>query len=185
MHNDGTSSSETELFERVEAMPIQEQASIWEHPDAEDVRGSIPLSSDDAVRPRVLAKAELLARPRYPRYKLPGAEMGGYGRVAYTGLRASNAQMGMLFCPIGQGSPPHTAGTEHLIMVLEGEMIFTIGGREHRVSAWDQIFLPADQLYTYRNGGSVGAWMCNVTARHQEWPGNRGQYEAEEVVAPS
>lgn len=157
--------------------PIQEQLSIWAIEGAEDVRGSIPLSAEDAARPRLLSKQELLARPRYPRFKLPGAEMGGYGRVAYTGLRASNAQMGMLYIPVGQGSPAHSAGTEHLIMVLEGEMIFTLGDEEFRVGEWDQIFLPAGQFYSYRNGGSIGAWFCNVVARHVEWPGERGKYQ--------
>jgi quercetin dioxygenase-like cupin family protein len=136
-------------------------------PSAEDPRGTIPLTPADAGRPRSIALEEIL---RQPRQSLPQADVGGYVRIAYTGLRGSNCQAGLVYLPVGQGSPPHSAGVEHIITVLEGVVEFDVAGQQFRVERLGQIFLPADITYHYRNVGMVDAWFHNVIARYRDWP---------------
>ena len=137
-------------------------------------RGDIPLDPADAVRVRAITREELLSQPRQTN---PEAELGGFMRVGYTGLRGTNAQIGLIYMPVGQTSPVHTAGVEHLIMVLKGEFEFDIQDQKIRVTSWGQIFLPADVYYAYKNVGSEDAWFMNCVSRYKDWPGRPGDYK--------
>jgi quercetin dioxygenase-like cupin family protein len=142
-------------------------------PPPDDPRGTIPLSAADGSRPRSVSLEEIL---REPRQSLPQADVGGYVRIAYTGLRASNCQAGLVYLPVGQGSPVHSAGVEHIITVLDGVVEFDVAGQRFRVERLGQMFLPAGVEYQYRNAGMVDVWFHNVIARHTDWPPPTAEY---------
>jgi quercetin dioxygenase-like cupin family protein len=130
-------------------------------------RGNMPLDPVDAQRVRAITREDLLSMPRQ---NTPMAELGGSMRIGYTGIRGTNSQIGLMHIPVGQASPVHNARLEHLIMVLIGEVEFTIQEQTIRVLPWGQIFLPADVLYAYKNVGTEGAWFMNCISRYKDWP---------------
>lgn len=128
--------------------------------------GTAPLDPADAARPRWLTLAELLTNYE----PLPKAELGGFLRNYYAGLRASFAEQGLIYVPVGQGAPRHSIRCEHLITVLEGEVEFVVGEERILLERLGQIFIPADTKYEFRNVGMVDVWFHNVLARVDEWP---------------
>jgi transcriptional regulator with XRE-family HTH domain len=50
-------------------------------------------------------------------------------------------------------SADHTPGTRELVHVLDGELIVTVQGADHRVRAGETIDFLADKAHGYRNGG--------------------------------
>jgi len=128
--------------------------------------GDAPLDPADAKRPRWLTREELLSNYE----PLPGADRGGLLRNYYAGLRATYAESGLIYVPVGQGAPRHSVGCQHLITVLEGEVEFIVGDERIVVERLGQIFIPAHTKYEFRNVGMVDLWFHNMLCRVDEWP---------------
>jgi quercetin dioxygenase-like cupin family protein len=139
-----------------------------------DPRGRIPLDPDDAQHFRILERDQLLSGGSA---HLPEAGKEGFRRLSYRGLRGTNVQAGFIFLPVGQSSPVHSAGHEHIITCLTGRLRFRIQGSTVYLGEWSQIFLPAGVLYDYSNVGNVDVWFHNVIARHTEWPAPESVYK--------
>src|SRR5579864_4965507 len=57
--------------------------------------GDNPLKPADAQRVRAITREELLSEPRQQQDH-PKAELGGFMRIGYTGIRGSNAALGLI-----------------------------------------------------------------------------------------
>jgi quercetin dioxygenase-like cupin family protein len=104
---------------------------------------------------RVLTKRELL---RGMVTTLPGADTGGTLRTVYPGLEAGTFRSTLVVVPSGQRSPARDSAIEHIILVLEGAFLFVVDGVEYHVEELDQIFVPVDVHWEYRNA-SLGQSM--------------------------
>lgn len=133
---------------------------------------SAPTQSDPGKAPdytsvRVLTRAEITANPNHT---LPRASEGGYQRVLFQAMTASNADTSLVFMPVGQSSPPHTAYSEHIITVLEGQVAFRIDARAYSLGRLDQLFIPAGCQYEYWNAALREVVFLNLRTRADEWP---------------
>ena len=64
--------------------------------------------------------------------------------------------LGVATTPAGHGPPPHVHHREaEVLVVLEGELEFWVGGEWTRVAAGGAAFLPAGVPHTYRNAGDA------------------------------
>jgi mannose-6-phosphate isomerase-like protein (cupin superfamily) len=73
-----------------------------------------------------------------------------------------------LTVPVGWGPPPHVHLREHeYFYILEGEITFTIDGREHVARAGSAVMGPRNVRHFFRNTGPTVARMLVMTT-----PGN-------------
>jgi quercetin dioxygenase-like cupin family protein len=139
----------------------------------ESVRGSIPLNDSDRSRLRVLRRDAFTSEPLA---NLPKAREGGYQRVMYEGLRASNAHASILLLPPGQASPAHSSYAEHIVTMLAGSVTFRTKDETVRLGYLDQLFIPAEVAYEYWNSGLENASFLNMVLRAGEWPPPASHY---------
>jgi quercetin dioxygenase-like cupin family protein len=126
---------------------------------------------------RFLSSTDLLR----PQWTLPEATDAGFARGLCLGLSGTNADMGLIFMPVGQTTPPHSYTGEHLIFQLMGTIEFSVGDERHLLQPHDILFIPADLSYVYSNVGLVDAAFVNVTASAGEWPA-RAIYDQGEQI---
>ncbi len=130
-------------------------------------RGPI-LSAQDAAVPRFRGRADLLSDPHVT---APGADTVGHQRLGWLGLDSANCRTHLCFDPVGQSSPPHDAPCEHIVTGLRGEFEFRVGGSTYPLRPFDQLFIPADVLYSYANIGPAEAMFFVVMSpTMQGWP---------------
>jgi len=135
--------------------------------ETENARGSVPLEDIDRSRVRLLRADAFTSEPLV---HLPKAREGGYQRVLYEGLRASNAHTSIVLLPPGQASPPHASHAEHIITMLAGSVTFRTKEETVRLGYLDQLFIPASVTYEYWNSGLENARFLNMVIRAEEWP---------------
>lgn len=62
--------------------------------------------------------------------------------------------------PPGQVWPDFVHGTDELVMVVEGQVEFEIGGALHRPAPGDELLIPARTTHTVRTFGPRGSrWL--------------------------
>lgn len=119
------------------------------------------MTSPDIPLPvRVLTKAAMLD---HPVHDLPGAHEGGSLRVAFQGLEAGSFRSTLVVVPTGQVSPDRHSEIEHIIVVLDGSFTFVVDGDEFRLDEMDQIFVPVDVLWGYRNASLQQSSFLSIT----------------------
>jgi quercetin dioxygenase-like cupin family protein len=65
--------------------------------------------------------------------------------------------------PEGQRSTRRASDVEHIIYVLEGSFEFDIDGTRYELGAMDQIFVPTDVSWEYRNTFAGSSTFLSVT----------------------
>jgi quercetin dioxygenase-like cupin family protein len=83
--------------------------------------------------------------------RLPGAATTGFDRAAYRGLGTTFFQTNAVVLPVDQRSTARASEVDHVIVVLEGGLVVSVDGTEYSVGPWDQIFVPANVDWHYRN----------------------------------
>jgi quercetin dioxygenase-like cupin family protein len=107
-----------------------------------------------------MTHAELMASANAP---LPGSDMDGTRRAAYKGLVADTFKVNLVVMPQGQRSPPRESEIEHIIYVVEGSFEFNIEGAVYDIVARDQIFVPVDVRWEYRNTSDGQSTFLSIT----------------------
>jgi quercetin dioxygenase-like cupin family protein len=135
-----------------------------------DPRGGLPLSAGEATTVRVLRRSQFLERSESQ--QLYRANERGWMRTKFPGLNASRCMTGFVFVPVGQGSPRHiTPALQHIVTLTEGAVQYDFGPGKERIylDVMDQIFIPGNVEYSYRNVAMRDTWLFNlVTAA--DWP---------------
>jgi mannose-6-phosphate isomerase-like protein (cupin superfamily) len=99
---------------------------------------------------------------------------GGHPTAILLSGRETEGQFSMteLTIPVGWGPPPHVHRREHeYFYILEGEITFTIDGREMVAKAGSGAMAPRDSKHFFRNTGTRPARMLVMTT-----PGNFDQF---------
>lgn len=68
--------------------------------------------------------------------------------------------------PPGQRWEDFTHAADEVVIVLEGDMEFEVGGQIHHPQPGDELFIPAGVLHSARNiGHSTARWLYGYGAR--------------------
>jgi quercetin dioxygenase-like cupin family protein len=59
---------------------------------------------------------------------------------------------------------PHSHDHDESLWVVEGEIVFGIGGREYRLGAGDRLMLPAGTVHTARAGAGGATYLIGERA---------------------
>jgi quercetin dioxygenase-like cupin family protein len=102
----------------------------------------------------------------------PGGDTDGTRRALFPRLHGTNFRAGMNLLPAGQWSPPHTYNAEHIIVLLEGQVDWTVDDTVYELrDAHDMLFIAAGAEYTPTNPGPGDALFLSILGRVDEWPG--------------
>lgn len=96
---------------------------------------------------------------------LPMNDVMGFHRARLTTLEGTNIRAGIVWLPIGQESPPHDSGSEHIFFLLEGALEFVIEERNYQMQPHDMFYVPAGTTYLYRNVGQVDVRFLNILGK--------------------
>jgi quercetin dioxygenase-like cupin family protein len=113
--------------------------------------------------------------------KQPGQGEQGTMRATWTPIDASNARAGLMFIGPGQTSPASSFSTEHILLHLQGRLVYEVEGERYALEEHDLLFVPAYVPYELTNVGDDWGWWFSVNLRLDEWPGRafRGDVEQE------
>lgn len=103
-------------------------------------------------------------------WDLPLAATAGHMRAIARGVRGASCSVGIGVLPVGQRSPVHSSSAEHLLLGLDGLIVFRVGEDEFELGPMDLLFIPAGPQYEYRNAGFTQASFVDVLGRVDEWP---------------
>ncbi len=106
------------------------------------------LTEADTATGRLRRKDEWFAHPWLP---APLGSTWGYQRVLYPGYDAMTCRTAILDLPIGQANPEHAVPVEQIVTALEGTTRVAVGDTTYTLRPLDQIFLPANTRYEFRN----------------------------------
>jgi transcriptional regulator with XRE-family HTH domain len=120
--------------------------------------------------------ASMVEAPELPSTKVVGA---GEGVVLWTGNAGSVSKLLLgtgtrdpvelwdvrLAPGDGYGGTPHPAGTQELVMVLEGELTLEVDGAQFRVGSDGAAAFVADRPHSYHNRGGVPVRLTMVVAQ--------------------
>jgi quercetin dioxygenase-like cupin family protein len=119
----------------------------------------------------------LRSRDQQPTWNLPKADTAGFWRGRCNGMEASQCSAGLVLMPFGQTTPLHSNCAEHIILLLEGEIEFTIEGEPFPLEPGDMLFIPADVKYLYTNRGRSTARFISILGRVDAWPPKGTYYD--------
>jgi hypothetical protein len=104
-------------------------------------------------------------------WDLPRAKEPGFTRTVCRGYMGSGASLAIGVMLAGQRSPQHDSTGEHLLLGLEGEIVWEVEGfGELVMKPMDLIFIGADKSYHYWNSGLETARFVDVIGRVDAWP---------------
>jgi quercetin dioxygenase-like cupin family protein len=130
------------------------------------------ISAEDAAVPRFLSRRDVMARRNSPK----DSGVWGYQRISYGAMEATYSRTNLFFLPVGQQTPVHNSLIEHIITGLAGEVEWTIEGQSFVLGYLDQLFVPAQVLYTCRNIGMETAIALSILSPDKDgWPDDDGQ----------
>jgi len=109
---------------------------------------------------RALSYAQLLEN-QLP--DLPGSDRSGFQRMAFDGITGPDFRTVLIQVPAQQQSTFRVSTVDHIIVVLEGKIHFTVEAEEHEVERWGQIFVPHSVGWTYRNPSQTNAIFVSIT----------------------
>lgn len=95
---------------------------------------------------------------------LPGAREPGGARAAYRGLATPHFWTNVVVIPGLQRSTPRASEVDHVIMILDGSVEFSVDGRASTLRRWDQILVPAMVDWEYRNPAEQEATFVSVVS---------------------
>lgn len=104
----------------------------------------------------------------------------GEAADVYLLARGDNAFIGRLEMAPGGEVPEHRDPTEEYIHILAGSGVFTIEGQAHTVGPGTTIYMPAEALVSFKNGGER-----LVAIQVFAGPGPASKYEAWTPVTPT
>jgi len=125
--------------------------------------------ADDMKTPRILKD-----RDQQPSWGLPKADMAGFWRGRCNGMEATRCSAGFVIMPFGQTTPLHSNTAEHIIIMIEGDIEFTIEGEAFPLEPRDMLFIPAHAKYVYTNKGRATATFISVLGQVDSPP--KGTY---------
>lgn len=75
---------------------------------------------------------------------------------------------GLWIDPPGQRWEDFTHSTDEIVMVIDGNVEFEIGGQIHHPQPGEELLIPAGVLHSVRNVGSTTAhWLYGYQQKHQ------------------
>ena len=101
---------------------------------------------------------------------LPQAGEVGFVRGLSRGLQASTGSVSWVTLPFGQGTPVHGNTAEHVIVALEGQVEFRLGGEAIELAPMDSLFIPANYMYSYHNVGPDLVRFFSILFMYDVWP---------------
>jgi quercetin dioxygenase-like cupin family protein len=125
------------------------------------------ISPEETKVPRFLSWREITKRKNKPK----DHGTWGYQRISYGAMEATNSRTNIFFLPAGQQTPIHSSLIEHIITGLAGQVEWTVNGEEFVMGYLDQLFMPANAIYTCRNIGFDTASVLSVLSPDANgWP---------------
>lgn len=136
------------------------------------------ITQEEASVPRYLSRRDITSRKNVPK----DAGQWGYQRISYGAMEATYSRSNLFLLPVGQQTPVHNSLVEHIITALAGEVEWTVGDQTFQMGYLDQLFLPANMLYTCRNTGLETAIALSILSPDiNGWPDDNGKVVYEKL----
>lgn len=92
--------------------------------------------------------------------------LDGYASILTTGA-TRGASVVELVMPEGSASPEHIHDEDETIVVLEGDVVFRVGGETVRPDERGRIVLPQGVAHSYRVGSDDARWLSIGAGRYE------------------
>lgn len=107
-----------------------------------------------------------------PQWTLQDARIPGFARANYApAAELTKTSARYILMPRGQSSPPHRTTSEHIIVLLEGSVVFEFeSGQECVMRPRDLLAFASGITYRYTNVGDRDAFFLSVQGCVDSWP---------------
>jgi quercetin dioxygenase-like cupin family protein len=123
-------------------------------------------------------------RPHWGKYI--GQSDQGSIRATWTPIDSTSARAGLMFVGAGQTVLESSYSTEHILLHLQGRMVYQVEGEKYLLEPHDLLFVPAFVPFSMVNVGDDWGWWFSVNLKCAEWPGHaiRADGSAQPLGAP-
>jgi quercetin dioxygenase-like cupin family protein len=100
--------------------------------------------------------------------QLPQADTWGFHRGGYPWIEAATIQAHVVRISGGQVCPPHSVPVDVVIILLVGEVEWSIESSLYALAPFDLLMIPANSVYSFMNVGLGEAMFFDVLPKTAE-----------------